>query len=119
MLDNNTDIARIIIIGHSGPNALYFSPWQSPDSNLIVERQTERDTTASSIRWNNLLPNATIELWGCRTGVGDNSIAAAIARASHRRVIGTTDFVNFDDDGFPFVRIHREPFGSGFREFKP
>jgi hypothetical protein len=43
---------------------------------------------------------------------------AAIASASRRRVIGTTDVLNFDDDGFPFVRFHRKPFG-GFREFQP
>ncbi|WP_257384934.1 RHS repeat-associated core domain-containing protein [Tahibacter caeni] len=119
LLDNNTDIVRVIIIGHSGRSAVYFSPWLTVDSNLSVDKKTERDTPASSIRWNNLLPNATIELWGCQNGVDDGSIAAAIARASGRRVIGTTDVVNFDEDGIPFVRFHRDPFGNGFREFKP
>jgi hypothetical protein len=109
----------IALLRYAAGSTTYFSPSMSRDGNLVVNARSENDAEASSIRWNNLLPNAVIELWGCRNGMDQNSIAAAIARASGRRVIGTTGYVNFDDNGFPFVRFFRDPFGSGFREFTP
>jgi len=115
---SNSDIISVIIIGHSGPAAIYFGTSASPDTNLAVSVDREADTPYDSVAWDKLRPDATIKLLGCRNALENNSIAEAIARASQREVIGTTRPLNFDEQtGEPYFNWYWRMNGAEFRNF--
>ncbi|RKZ81583.1 MAG: hypothetical protein DRR19_22005 [Candidatus Parabeggiatoa sp. nov. 1] len=106
ILSTTPNIVRIIFIGHASSKAIYVGSSDAPDSN-ISERGSKNDVVPQNMNWDNLTPNARIEILGCKAGKGENSIAQALANASGVSVIAPDASINFEKNGKPFIRWFR------------
>ncbi|WP_232363770.1 RHS repeat domain-containing protein [Desulfogranum japonicum] len=114
-LKTHDDIVRIVIIGHSNSRVIGVGNANAPGTNIST-RGGINDVSPYFLNWSNLTVDASIEIWGCNSGKGENSVAQDIANASNRPTSGFENYLNFDKNGKPFVRWHRP---GGIREFTP
>ena len=109
LLDSNKDIAKLVYIGHSKPQALYVDPSSyGRDANITPEGgQTPAvkcdSTPVSDLPTKNILPDCQISLLGCRTAKGPDNIAQAFANHFGVPVFGPTGYLNFDSAGRPYI----------------
>ena len=104
------DIKKVVIIGHSGTGIFVGSSY-NPNTNIMV-KPGPNNVHPSTLPWGGLLKDAEIELWGCHSATTGQDIA----NASGHRTMGFTNFLNFEENGKPFVRWYR-PGGAVW--FKP
>lgn len=78
-------IVYVAYFGHSGPNALYFGMGSNPDTNLSDDGG-DYDTPVSSIPKSAFAANAQVRLFGCKAGLGNNSVAQRIASHINKSV---------------------------------
>jgi RHS repeat-associated protein len=116
LLKNNQDIVNIKLIGHSSPKAIYVGAESLPDTNIsFLDGSSNIDP--NNLNWDNLTQDAVIDIWGCRAGAGNNSVAQNIANASGATVKAPNTYLNFNEEtGEPFMRWWR--FGE-WKTFQP
>lgn len=103
-LKNIKDISSVVFIGHADYDAIYVGNGDEPGTNISTKRGAN-NVSPDTLDWRNLRKDASIEIWGCHAGQGNNSIAKAIARATGKPVTAPDSYLNFDEStGEPFMR---------------
>ena len=91
-------IDELVIIGHSGRNAIHFSQDAVPGSNMS-NKAGANNIYPGSFDWSNLAPGATVKIWGCNAGSQPSPIAQDVANASKRKTEAFANYTQLGQDG--------------------
>jgi RHS repeat-associated protein len=125
-LENNTDIAMVVYVGHGGSQALYLDPYgRGSDTNLLTDSYNGegfQGGRVGDLPGANLSPNCEIYLYSCYAAAGNSNIATNMAAHFNRPVVATDQGVSFGKWGFggwPRSVQKTRTHGEGFHTIKP